>query len=479
MGFLSFLIKLEGNNSSFKSSLSDSESAFSTFTERVKGYAQKFTAVAAGVALIRNEFKALDEQAAKAKENIQGALRLNLDTTTFQQWKNSAEGAGSSIDTVKTSLEHLGKAQAEFITKSNAGGAGEGGALGKYFKLLGISAEDAASKSPQAIYSDLLERFKGRTMDPSQLVALQKLFGKSGGELAPMLMRGVTAGDKDDVISDRATAVFANYGKDKGSFKSAWKALKNRVMDPTDEDGDPTLLFEAMHGLSEGLKWIRGQKRFADITSAKDEAEATLKKINDQKEAQKKAMTELEELNRKEVEDAERLLQLKQDEAELDKESAHYAEIKRKATFGALDSEGKITQLKREKAALDAAAFASRIISFLGGGPGAEASKFKFEGKSLLLSEEIQALMKGSTQSHGTGGVDNNLANNLGSDARSKIGAYDTGALFNRIANAYDLNRAMLRELELIRQAATRKEYQPPAAFRGGGGGIPDTAFPL
>lgn len=110
------------------------------------------------------------------------AERVGVSTDAIQELQYAAKDSDVEVGTLTTGLRSL-QVQAEAAKAGSKESA-------KAFAAFGISAKEAAALPIDALLERVADAFKG-TDDASQKAALaQKIFGRAGGELIPLLNQG-------------------------------------------------------------------------------------------------------------------------------------------------------------------------------------------------------------------------------------------------------------------------------------------------
>ena len=129
------------------------------------------TATAGAVAMTKGFIDATNSVSELGNEIGKESAKLNLSTTSYQEWDFVLTHAGASIEGLKTSMKKLTVASVE---GSDA------------FAQLGISEEQLASMSPEETFNATITALQGVEDEATRTALANDLLGKGAVELAPL-----------------------------------------------------------------------------------------------------------------------------------------------------------------------------------------------------------------------------------------------------------------------------------------------------
>lgn len=455
MGFLSFLIRLDGDNRGFKNMMDESAKAGQSLFDRLKAqsgqWAQSLGASALGIKLLRSEWAQFNEEIEKSKDIKFGAERLGTDWQNFQKLQIQADKSRTSIDAVTSAVEKLGVAQAQILSKSNEGGQGMGGELGKYAEIIGLRKDDL-TKNPLSNLERLKARYSGQVMTPEQRVAMRKLFGKGSGELIPFMESKSGPSDFFSMKDDATIAEELVAGSDKTAWKNLLLGGRRHVLEgkgPGDEMHATTWMG---HKYGNMARWLTGTP-YKDLKSPKEAMAEARKKAADHVREESNEFKKLLELEEREAEAAERAKEAKKAELEAVKEIKRNSELREKAYMGGKNNQEQVQEYKNRISAAE-----SQVTALLMAGKGSDPDVLKNENDIMEWREKIASLS--NTKQHG-----------YSPTALERQG----GFIGSRQDPLIDVNRQQLQELREINQSMKRLRAVDTSTRTG----IPDTAFPV
>lgn len=128
-----------------------------------------------GAAMVKSQMDALDATGKLAD-------RLGMTTEGLQALRHAAEQSGPGADALDAALSKL---------TMNLGLARQGtGEAVNAFKLLGLNADELASKDPAAVFGDIAEAVNKVPSAADKMAIVTKIFGESGGGLLNMMADG-------------------------------------------------------------------------------------------------------------------------------------------------------------------------------------------------------------------------------------------------------------------------------------------------
>lgn len=147
------------------------------------GLAAKWgTALAAGAGIAAGAAFAAAGKFAETTDRIDKlSQRLGLSREGFQEWDFVLSQAGVNIESMQSGMKNLSQRMDQAIK-----GTGEGA---KIFKQLGLSMKDANGevKSQEQLFNESIEALQNMEDGVEKAALAQKLFGRSGQELLPLL----------------------------------------------------------------------------------------------------------------------------------------------------------------------------------------------------------------------------------------------------------------------------------------------------
>jgi hypothetical protein len=173
--------------------------------------------------LIDGVYDATLEVAKQGEDLHLTSIRLGISTQALQEWQFVAERTGVSAETLEGSIRRMTR---------NAAGPGA-----KAFQALGVHTRDASGAllSQEQIFSNSITQLAGLRNQTQRAAMAQRLFGKSGTQLLPLVAEGAAGvaelrkrfhelggGIQDDVIKDSVDAEHALT-----DFREAWTSLRS------------------------------------------------------------------------------------------------------------------------------------------------------------------------------------------------------------------------------------------------------------
>lgn len=169
------------------------------------------TAAVATVATSIKLLDSLDDMAEKTGISVE-----NLSALRF-----ASEAAGTPIEALSGGLTKLSRLMAE-----SAGGNKEAKAT---FEALGIAVTntDGTLRSSEAVLGDLANRFSGYEDGAAKAALAQRVFGKSGEDMLPLLNKGANGIADLRTEAEKLGAVYrGDLAKDAGDFEDNLKKIK-------------------------------------------------------------------------------------------------------------------------------------------------------------------------------------------------------------------------------------------------------------
>ena len=156
--------------------------------------------------------------------------KLGISAEAYQKWDYVAKISGTSIDGLKMGFKTL----TNTIDKANQG---DKTAI-ENFKRVGMSMDDLKGKSKEDIFKTTIESLQNMEDATERSAMANKLLGRAGMELGPMLNseKGSidelmkTAEDYGMVMSDKAVKASAKFQDSLTTMGMTFTGLKNRMM---------------------------------------------------------------------------------------------------------------------------------------------------------------------------------------------------------------------------------------------------------
>lgn len=216
----------------------------------------------AGTAILSSASRFVESMANEAKQIDFGASKIGVDTERFQALKYTAESTGASIETVSAAYRNIAKSAIE----AESGNAEAIDSL----KAIGVQVDDIKSKSPDEIFSEIAQSVKGATLSTEQLVALNKVLGKTYQELTTGLQRGAFA-NATDPFAESAEEIKKNkaFYNDIQVLKNAAKEGLEKILSPSANEGGLVSRF---------IKWqADSARKVFGVTSSQEGGSVDLK----------------------------------------------------------------------------------------------------------------------------------------------------------------------------------------------------------
>lgn len=184
----------------------------------------------AAVASGKKIFNLAQNTAAAGDEIDKTSQKLGLSAKSYQEWDYVLGQAGVEITSMGTGL----KTMTNQIGQATAGSK----KAREYFSKLGISMEDLSTMSREDIFSKVVEGFQGMEDSTERAALANKLFGRSGQELAPLFNTTSKATDElkkkaqelGFVMSDEAVKASADFNDSLDTLKRTATGVKNNFM---------------------------------------------------------------------------------------------------------------------------------------------------------------------------------------------------------------------------------------------------------
>lgn len=188
------------------------------------------TMVAAGGVAVGSLVKMAKATAETGDHIDKMSQKIGMSAEAYQKWDYVAKISGTSIDGLKMGFKTL----TNTIDKANKGNAD---AVDK-FKQVGVSMDDLKNKSREQIFEDTIKGLQNMKDETERSALANKLLGRAGMELGPML--NSTNGDLDKlmktaedyglIMSDKAVKASAKFEDSLTTMQGTFQGLKNRMM---------------------------------------------------------------------------------------------------------------------------------------------------------------------------------------------------------------------------------------------------------
>jgi hypothetical protein len=248
------VVEILGNASSLKKTFDDVKKEFEKFRKQVEKNGidiqrvSKFAMAAGGTVVAA--FTAMTLAAAKiAGEMDDLTKRAGVNSESFQKLSYAAKLNGVEMTSLSGGLIKLSKT----LYDANENGKKSS----TVFQELGINVVDNNGKLRQSdqVLLDVATKFKGMTNETEKVALAQKLFGKSGAELLPLLNQGkegiLAFGDEAKrlglILSDEAITALTSLDDSVDKIKSGFGGLGNQI---------GAAFAPILNKLADGLAWV-------------------------------------------------------------------------------------------------------------------------------------------------------------------------------------------------------------------------------
>lgn len=198
------LFKLVGtiaiDNSSAESAISETTSSaesmaskvgskFQTVGNKVTSLGKTLAPVSAGVVAFGGAMVATAKKTADHADQIDKmSQKLGISRKAYQEWDYILSQNGASIDSMKMGMKTL-NTQLDSVAQ-------KGDTAGSAFERLGLSWDDLKGKSQEEVFETTIKALQGVEDETERTALANKLLGRSGMELAPLLNSGAEATEK-------------------------------------------------------------------------------------------------------------------------------------------------------------------------------------------------------------------------------------------------------------------------------------------
>lgn len=188
------------------------------------------TMVAAGGVAVGSLVKMAKATAETGDHIDKMSQKIGMSAEAYQKWDYVARISGTSIDGLKMGFKTL----TNTIDKANKGNAE---AVDK-FKQVGVSMDDLKNKSREQIFEDTIKGLQNMKDETERSALANKLLGRAGMELGPMLNSTnadldklmKTAEDYGMIMSDKAVKASAQFQDSVTTMQMTMQGMKNRMM---------------------------------------------------------------------------------------------------------------------------------------------------------------------------------------------------------------------------------------------------------
>jgi hypothetical protein len=226
------------------------------------------TAAAGGLAF--GLWKLIGQTASAADAAAKGAQKYGLTTEAYQELQHAGDLAGVSIEQIGAGLKHLAR------TAEDAARGGKGSA--QVWRQFGIDVRDGNRqlKTAEQLMAEGADKIAGMKNETEQMAAAQKLFGRSGLEMLPLLKQGSKAIEEQRreahelgiVMSKETAASFEAYNDDLTRVRRTLQGYSNTLV---------IGLLPHLHGAVKGvLAWSKANREVI-----KTRIEAFAKRVGD------------------------------------------------------------------------------------------------------------------------------------------------------------------------------------------------------
>lgn len=156
--------------------------------------------------------------------------KLGLSAEAYQKWDYVIQLSGANIDSMATGLKTL---------TNKLEDAKNGGAKSiETFSKLGISMEELEGASREEVFEKTIKAFQGMEDSAERAALANKLFGRSGQELAPLFNQSAESTEQlleqaekyGMVMSEKAVKASAEFNDSLTTLQNTSTGLKNRLM---------------------------------------------------------------------------------------------------------------------------------------------------------------------------------------------------------------------------------------------------------
>tara|TARA_R100000808_G_scaffold7070_1_gene20811 strand:- start:24097 stop:25758 length:1662 start_codon:yes stop_codon:yes gene_type:complete len=217
-----FAVNIGAVTTGFSKGLSRAKGATGKFSSGLKGMVGPLLAIGAAFAAVKKTFGAFSKQFEAVDSIAKFSAETGIATQSLVGYRHAAALTGTSVETVDKGMQR-------FVRRLGEAKMGHGEAV-KGFKAMGVSAEELASKTPEALFADVAEHLKN-IKDPAERAAIAySLFGRQGQEMLNFLSQGkeglAAASAEADALGMSFSAVDAQAVE---KSNDAWQRVKTAI----------------------------------------------------------------------------------------------------------------------------------------------------------------------------------------------------------------------------------------------------------
>lgn len=227
--------------------------SFETFAKIAKGAAKAAAtaigAVATAAVAVGKKMIDVAKQTAEAGDEIDKvSQRMGLSAEAYQKWDYVLSQSGVDINSMQTGLKTLTNQIGE-ATKGSEDAA-------ERFAQLGISVNDLKKMSREEVFAATIKSLQGMADGTERAALANKLFGKSGQEITPLLNQSAKSTEQLMKKAEELGFIMSNEAvKASADFKDALDTLSKTATGLKNKIGAELLpsLMQGMEGLTDIL----------------------------------------------------------------------------------------------------------------------------------------------------------------------------------------------------------------------------------
>lgn len=230
MDLLNLVARLSLDSSQYEKGIQNAQKKSKSFGDVIGKTVKTAVAIGGAVSAGGTAMMGFATKASNVTDNIdKQSQRLGMSRKAYQEWDYVLSQAGADIDSMKigmkTMTNQIGKATASADTAGTA------------FEGLGISFDDIKGKSREDIFSMAISALQGMEDQTKKASIAQKLFGRSGQELIPLLNQSAESTDQLKnkahdlglVMSDEAIDAGVNFHDTMDSLQRALGTMTSKI----------------------------------------------------------------------------------------------------------------------------------------------------------------------------------------------------------------------------------------------------------
>lgn len=234
---MGLMVKLGLDGKAWEEGLNKASNDASNFANKVGGGISKnmlgsvtsmipaLSSALAGAFSAHAIYEAVNEFGDKVKEIAEGALRLNVDTTTFQKLNNVMEFAGMKGEDVAQAFDHI----AQSILKIKRGEDATG-YLQQDLAKFGLTMDSIGGMNASQIFFKITEALHGVKPSDDQIAALKELTGRAGPEILKVAQIGFNGQMANkEIIPAKDIETLERVRELAASSESAWTKTWNKI----------------------------------------------------------------------------------------------------------------------------------------------------------------------------------------------------------------------------------------------------------